>query len=220
MNPATRTTAATFGVLVGLAGIDHGIFEILQGDVAPDGIMIAAIGPAHRFWEYGYETALTIVPSLLISGILSTLIGVIVMVWALAFIHKKPGAGILMLLSITLFLVGGGVAPIFMAVLACLTATGIDKPLKIWRMVLPGSAGRFLGKIWRGTLILLVVWFAACVGIAIFGWPLTSFYDADRAIDFLYRLSYIMVGLMCLSVLTAFAHDIHYRNERGLQAHG
>jgi hypothetical protein len=32
--------ASTFGVLAGLAGIEHGIGETLQGNVAPDGMMI------------------------------------------------------------------------------------------------------------------------------------------------------------------------------------
>ena len=71
---ATHMVAATFGVLVGLDGIDHGVFEILQGNTAPDSLMIDAIGPAQRFWEHGVETALTIVPNFLISGILSVII--------------------------------------------------------------------------------------------------------------------------------------------------
>jgi hypothetical protein len=41
---ATRAVASTLGVLVGLAGIEHGFFELLQGNVTPSGIMIDAIG--------------------------------------------------------------------------------------------------------------------------------------------------------------------------------
>jgi len=37
---ARRVMASTFGVLAGLAGIEHGIGETLQGNVAPDGMMI------------------------------------------------------------------------------------------------------------------------------------------------------------------------------------
>ena len=39
---STRVTAITSGVLTGLAGIEHGFFEILQGSVAPSGIVIEA----------------------------------------------------------------------------------------------------------------------------------------------------------------------------------
>lgn len=127
---ATRVVASTFGVLVGLAGIEHGYFELLQGDVRPGSIMIEAIGPAQRFWEYGTERALTIIPSFLVTGILAMVFGLLVVIWAGAFVHRKNGAGVLLLLSIMLFLVGGGFGPIFLAILASATATRIDKPLR------------------------------------------------------------------------------------------
>jgi hypothetical protein len=42
---ATKAVASTLGALVGLAGIEHGFFELLQGNSTPDNIMINAIGP-------------------------------------------------------------------------------------------------------------------------------------------------------------------------------
>jgi hypothetical protein len=45
---ATRTGASRLDILVNLAGIDHGTFEILQGSLKPDGKMISAVGPAQR----------------------------------------------------------------------------------------------------------------------------------------------------------------------------
>ena len=210
---ATRLTASTFGVLVGLAGIDHGFFEILRGHQPPNEILIEAIGPAQRFWEYGTEPAVTIIPSYLVSGILSILIGILVIVWSVAYIDRKYGAGILMLFCITLFLVGGGFAPIFMAVLGSLTATRINKPLTFWRKLLPESLRRFLARIWSVSLIALVILFVISVEIAIFGWPLTSFMDAETAVNKLYTISYIMLGLMVLSVLAGFAFDIEHQTE-------
>ncbi len=40
MKNATRVFASTFGAIFALAGIEHGIGEIFQGNVAPSGIMI------------------------------------------------------------------------------------------------------------------------------------------------------------------------------------
>jgi hypothetical protein len=211
---ATRTVASALGVLVGLAGIDHGFFEVLQGNVAPDGLMIDAIGPAQRFWEYGTETALTIVPNFLVTGILAVVFGLLVTVWAAAFVQRKHGAGVLMLLSIILFLVGGGFAPIFVSILASLTATRIDKPLTWWRRILPDGVQRFLSRMWPATLIVSVLSFVISVEVIIFGWPLTAFFDADTAFDLLNTFSFIMLGLMLLSVLAAFAHDIQMEGER------
>ncbi len=40
MKSAIRVFASTFGSLMALAGIEHGIGEILQGNVPPTGTMI------------------------------------------------------------------------------------------------------------------------------------------------------------------------------------
>ena len=211
MNRATKTIASTFGVLVGFAGIDHGIFEILQGNTPTNGVMIAAIGPAQRFWHYGEETALTIVPNFLITGILAVIFGILITLWATAFIDKKYGAGILFLLGIMLFLFGGGFAPIFTTIIASLVATRINKPLNFWRAVLPGFLCQFLARIWLKTLVAFVLIFIVSVIIAVFGWPLTPFYDADTTFSILNTLSYIMLGFMLLSPLTGFVFDMQQR---------
>lgn len=207
INSATHVTAATLGILVGLAGIDHGIFEILQGNTVTSSTMISAIGPEQRFWEYGLETAFTIVPNYLATGILAVIFGILVTIWSALFLDRRYGAGILMMLSIILFLVGGGFAPIFMALVASLIATRIHKPLKWPPRVLPDGVLRFLSKLWLGSLVLFVLVFAINVEIAIFGWPLTSFFDADTTNELLYQSSYWMLGLMFLSVITGLARD-------------
>jgi hypothetical protein len=205
---AARVIASTFGVLVGLAGIDHGIFEILQGNRAPDSLMIDAIGPTQRFWEHGVETALTIVPNFLVSGILSVIFGVAVILWAVFFVDRKHGAAILLLLSVLLFLVGGGFAPIFTSILASIAAARINKPITRAMKLLPEGVWKFLAKIWLGVLVVFVVVFFISVEIAIFGWPLTAFFDADTAMNYLNNLAMLMLGLMILSLLSAFAQDM------------
>lgn len=62
-------------------------------------------------------------------------------------------------------------------------------------------------------MIALVILFLISVEIKIFGWPLTSFLDADTSHRLLYTLGYIMLGLMLLTVLAAFAHDIQQQVE-------
>jgi hypothetical protein len=210
---ATRVVASTLGVLVGLAGIDHGFFEILQGNSEPGGVIIEAIGPAQRFWEYGTETALTIIPNFLFTGILAIIFGILIVIWSIAFIQTKYGAGILMLLSTVLFLVGGGIAPIFMAVIASLTASQINKSLSWLRKILPVRVWQFLARIWLVSLITFVILFFITVEIAIFGWPLTLFFDAQTAFTHLNTLSYIMLGVMVLCVLSGLAHDYHVQRD-------
>ena len=42
MRAATRITAAALGTAAGIAGLEHGIFEILQGNIPPSGLVIAS----------------------------------------------------------------------------------------------------------------------------------------------------------------------------------
>jgi asparagine N-glycosylation enzyme membrane subunit Stt3 len=91
--------ASTLGVLVGLAGIEHGILELLQGNVTPSSIWIDAIDPTQKFWEYATEPTITIIPNLFVTGILAIIVGLMVTIWAVAFVHRKYGTRILFLLS-------------------------------------------------------------------------------------------------------------------------
>jgi len=119
---------------------------------------------------------------------------------------------------VILFLFGGGFAPIFMTIIAGLTATRINSPLKFWRAVLPGFLQRFLGKIWILALITFVIIFVLSVIIAIFGWPLILFFDAETTMSYLNTLAYIMLGFMVFSPLTGFAHDIQSTHHEAVTA--
>ncbi len=208
---APRVITSTLGVLVGLAGIEHGILEVLQGKMTPDSIWIDAIGPRQRFWEYATEKAITIIPNYFWTGVLAIFFGLIVTIWAIFFIEKKYGARILFLLSIMLWLVGGGFAPIFFTLLATLMATRINKPLTWWYVHLSDNVRRFLAKLWPYSPIALVIIFWTGVEIAIFGYPLLWFINADLTYGIQWTLGFSMLGLMLIAILSAFAYDIQNR---------
>jgi hypothetical protein len=205
---ALKTVASTLGVLVGLAGIEHGIFEILQGNITPDGLIIDAIGPSQRFWEYSSETALTIIPNMLWSGILSVLFGIAVTLWAAYYVDKKYGARVFMLLSIILWLVGGGFAPVLMAFFAFLAASRINRPLNWWRTHFPDFLKGFLANLWLWSLVIYVLSFVIGVEIAIFGYPLLWIFSAEVTYSIQWALAYIMVAFWPICILTAIAYDI------------
>lgn len=50
---ATRIAASIFGVLAGLGGITHGIGEVIQGNVAPDGTWICSWTQGPIATKYG-----------------------------------------------------------------------------------------------------------------------------------------------------------------------
>ena len=81
---AARTVASVWGVLAGFGGLIHGIGEILQGSVKPEGIIIDSWTQGPIATHMGGEPGMTIVPNLLITGILTVVVSLIVVGWAAA----------------------------------------------------------------------------------------------------------------------------------------
>jgi len=145
---------------------------------------------------------------MLLSGILAIIVGIVVTIWAAYYVDRKYGARVLLLLSIILWLVGGGFAPIFMAVFAFIAASRINKPLNWWRVHLPDFLQSLLAKFWPWSIIIYVLSFVIGVEIAIFGYPLLWFFNAKVTYSIQWALAYIMVVFWPLSILTAIAYDI------------
>ncbi len=204
---AIRWVTTVYGILVGAAGIEHGIFEVLQGNIPTEGIMIDAIGPAFKFWPGAGERALTLIPNYLITGIVAIMIGLLAIIWAIGLVERHYGASVLTILLLTLFLTGGGFAPIFMSLFACLAATRINQPLNWWRSHLPGK--HLLAKTWPWILILYSFVFILDVGIQIFGAPL----DVDTTTTLVWTLAFMMLALMPVGVIVGFATDVNRSKE-------
>jgi hypothetical protein len=94
------------------------------------------------------EPGITIVPNLLATGILTLLAALAVLVWAALFVHRKHGGWILILLSVALLLVGGGVGPPLIGILAGVAGLGISAPYAWWRQHLPVRVQSVLAHLW------------------------------------------------------------------------
>ncbi len=77
---ATKVVVSAFGIILGIAGIEHGIGEILQGNIVPSGIVIKSWGESKLFSILAGEPAMTIIPNLLITGVLVIIISLSIMV--------------------------------------------------------------------------------------------------------------------------------------------
>ena len=108
-----RIAVSALGIFAGLGGASHGPGEILQGNVAPSDVMINA-WPS--LTALNGEPAMTIVPNLLVTGVLAIIFGVLVAMWAGKYVEKRMGGLVLILLSIVLLLVGGGIVPPFFGI--------------------------------------------------------------------------------------------------------
>jgi hypothetical protein len=205
---ATRIVASTLGVFGGLMSLEHGFFETLQGNAAPSSVIIDAIGHQANSVFQGSEPAFTIIPNFLVTGVLVIIVSLIATVWAAAFVQKKNGVQVLILLSTIPFLVGGGLAPLVIFVAVCAVATKINKPLTFWRAHLSGSVGRFLAKLWPYPFIIVFLPSLINVQTAIFG----SFFGVNVP-NFSAILFLFIFGLLLLSVVSGFAYDIQKQTD-------
>ncbi len=101
-------TAAALGIFTGLGGASHGPGEMLQGNVAPESVLIQAWP---TLTELQGEPAITLIPNYLASGILTIIVGIAMAVWAWKFTEHKLGGPVLIAFSLLLLAVGGGQIP-------------------------------------------------------------------------------------------------------------
>ena len=118
----TRVAASAIGIFGGLGGASHGPGEMLQGNIAPNGLVIEAWP---ELTVLAGEPAMTIIPSFLVTGVLTVIFGLIVAVWATKFVQRKNGGLVLIFLSIIMLLVGGGLFPPVFGVVAGIIGTRI-----------------------------------------------------------------------------------------------
>ena len=206
---ALRMAASSTGVVAGIAGMEHGFLEMMQGNSVPSGRVVEAIGPAQRFWVYGTEPAFTLIPNFLVTGILAMIVSLIVIMWSIAFIDKKYGAVILLCLSTIMFLVGGGFAPPVFAIVAILAAILMNKPFRWFRVHIPEYVIALLAKPWAIALFIFITLSLIEIITAIFGFPLLWFFAEEDLVDVLMTFGNItFFGLGSIVLITSLAHDI------------
>ena len=210
MNKATRITVATLGTIFGISGMNHGFFEILQGNIPTGGLFISAIGEAQKMWPHGNELAFTIIPNFLMTGIAAMIVGLAIIMWSLAFVHKKNGPVVFILLFILLLLVGGGVAQILFFPWIWLVSTRINKPLAWWRKILPVKIQMPLGKLWSWALIISLALLVVVFEIGVTGF-VPAVNDPDLVLSIMLACLGMEVVAIPLTFVSGFADDIVMR---------
>lgn len=211
MNAAAKKIAATFGVLGGLGGVVHGIGEVLQGNISPSGFFISswAQGPIATYLDG--DPAITLIPNLLITGILALVVSIATIIHSIVFINKKRHGKILILLSVIMLFVGGGVGPPVLALLAGVAALGVNSAYFWWRTL--------LHKKIRSVLAMLWPWiFAVCMLNGIFlvvGHVIAVYFFAPVSAGVFQNSFYISVVLVILSIITGIAYDISKQERKG-----
>lgn len=214
MRNATRVTVSTYGALAGLMGVEHGIGEMLQGNIAPDGIVISSWPGSALFRILAGEPAMTIVPSFFVTGILAILFSLAFLVWATLLVQRKNSGLVLILLSIVMLLVGAGFGPPFLGIIVGVTGTRINAPLAGRRARFFAGSRRFLGGLWLwGFITSLVAWLLLFPGSIL----LDYFFGVGNPKLIVPIFFTSALGLLLLTILAGFAHDSQ-RLARSLQS--
>jgi hypothetical protein len=202
MATATRVTVSTFGVIVGIAGLEHGIGEILQGNVRPDGVMILSWPDSELFAILSGEPAMTVVPNMLATGILAVVASLAFLVWTTLFVERPHGGLVLALLSVAMLLVGGGLSPPLLGLILSATASRMSAP-PAWVAHLSPGARRALAAVWPACVVGGVIAFVLLMP----GTMLLDYYASVDSAALVVGLAFTALGLMLLAIVTGFARD-------------
>lgn len=210
-NKKTRITASVIGALLGLAGIvNHGIFEILQGNTSTNGFYIEAISVAHRYWLHGTEGAFTIIHNFLITGICVFFVGTAIIVWSLRYTHLKYWTKVFLMLLILLTLVGGGIGHIILFLPTWALAININKSLDWWEKMMSARLRKTLSDLWKFSLLVTTISWLILMELGIFGY-FPGQTDPDIILNIVYGFLFFSAVLVCITFICAFAGVIEDR---------
>jgi hypothetical protein len=201
MRRASRITATVLGLFAGGASVEHGIYEILQGNLRPEGLMISSMGPPcqpEAVW-HNCEPAVTILPNFLITGILAVVIGAFFILWSLVFVQRRGGGLIMILTAVPMLLFGGGIFPPLIGIVGGIVGTRLKGRSARSRVRRPGAFARILSRMWPWTLIILAVW--------LLGQWLVGYFFNDFLMGTGFFIPILIIALLALSVLAGIAHD-------------
>lgn len=167
--------------------------------------MILSMGPPcvpEKIWN-GCEPALTILPNFLITGILAAMLGLAMVIWSAAFVQRKSGGLVLILLSLALLLFGGGIFPPLIGLFGGLAGTRINKPLPAE----PASGLiRWVAKLWPWPLVILMGWL---LGQFLVGYFFNDFLQSKMGLALI-----LILFLLPLSVYSGYAYDVVHAGEQ------
>ncbi len=209
INESTRIYVLIQGMLIGLAGMAHGIFETQQGNV-PTGAYLISFG------------IFTVIPNYLATGITAIAVALSVILWTSGFVHKRNGPLVFLLLCLLLFLVGGGVAQLVFIFLTWAISTRIDKPLAWWKKTLPDDFRKQIANIWPAILACDYLIFLIAIGIWLVLSQPSAVSKAPTGTEYtLWSLLVLGILMQPLVIVSGFARDIERRSaapQAGAQA--
>ena len=121
------------------------------------------------------------------------------LIWSAAFVQRDHGGTVLLLLTILLFLVGGGFYTLWFGIVAGTAGAKISAPLPWWRAHLPTGTAHVMVRLWPWILIAYLAWVSA------------SWFIGAAFSDLILRLTPLVTLAtpvpLVLILVTSFAYD-------------
>lgn len=212
---ARQITLAGMGAIMAMAGFEHGLGEALQGNVAPGGLVIESWPHSEFYRSLAGEPAMTLIPNLLVSGVLTMLLSLALLVWMLRFVDRPDSALIIPALSITLLLVGGGFGPPVLGLILAAATTKVNSPSTRWHSKLPRGARQVLAASWP-------ILFAGCIMawlLMLLGLPAVAYLSGLESDAVVLGVLVLAFFLLALALFSSFARDVEsgaIRTDAGL----
>jgi hypothetical protein len=204
MKNATRLSVSVFGTIIGLAGLEHGIGEISQGNKAPEGIWIVSWPEAEFFRIQAGEPALTLIPNLLISGILASIFSLIYLIYSVRYAHRKHGGLLLVGLAVITLAVGGGLFPPVLGLITGGIAMRINRPIRVRYSRLTAGIQEFFKKLWPGSMLFSVAAFLVMLP----GLNILDYFFQYYNEGLMFVLMLLAVGSLLLAMLNGLIVDM------------
>jgi cation transport ATPase len=203
MKKASRISISAFGVITAFAGIEHGIGEILQGNHAPAGVIIESWPGSPFFRMLAGEPAMTIIPNLLATGILTILTTLFFLLWSTLWNHKKIAGWMMILSAIAMLLSGAGMSPPILVIILSVATIIMNTPSRSKRPYQPSRFQQLRAKLWPGSLIIsLATWLLVIPGL-----PLLDYYGNVNNPTLVVVLVLFALGTLLLTLIFARSRD-------------
>lgn len=198
MRRATKIVASVTGIIAGLAGMEHGIFELLQKNARSSSLMFASMGaPCNPVTAWnGCEPAMSIISDFMLMGIITIVLGTLLGIWSGFFIGRKGSGWVTLLLSVLLLLFGGGFFPPIIGIISGIAANSIYKPIS--KPEINGFT-RYIAIIWPWPLVYFTFW---GFGQFLIGYFFNDFLKANMLF-----LTLLFMVMLVLAIVTASAQD-------------
>lgn len=203
MKKAMHVFVSTFGGIVGLMGLEHAIGEILQGNIQQDGLFILSWPDSPFFRILSGEPAMTIVPNILLTGILAAIFSLMYFVGTVWYVDRKHIGLVLMILAIPMLLFGGGIFPPVLGILIGFFASR-SRAMTTWaEMKLSKGLQSLLAKVWPWIFAAcLLSWLMMVPGV-----PVLSYYFSSVSNAYIFTILGCMFVFLALTALAGMARD-------------